>query len=255
MPTILITGASKGIGKEFATLLANKKNHLILVARDNKLLKQVKQKLQSKTKRITTIKLDLANPLNAKKLYDKTKKYDVDMLINNAGFGLHGEFSKTNLQTEIHMIDLNITTLTILTKLFLKDMIKKDKGKILQVASTASFFAGPLMSVYYATKAYVLSFSLAIAQEIKSKNITITTLCPGPTKSNFQKAANMGNTKLFNKNIPSARQVAKYGLTSLKKGKKLAIYGTKNKFLVFLTRFAPRPLLLKAVYFLQKSKK
>ena len=187
MKKALITGASQGIGKHMATILHNMGYYIIVVARDeNKMNKAFKN-----MKNVTIIPLDLSNINNCYKIYEMTKNENIEILINNAGYGVFGEFLKTDLKKELNMIDLNIKCLHILTKLFLKDMVKKNSGYILNVGSIGSFFASPLLSSYYGSKAYVLNLTLAINQELKQQksNVYVGAFCPGTIKTDFHKRA------------------------------------------------------------------
>lgn len=244
MKTVLITGASSGIGLELAKIHAKKGDNLVLVARSEQKLTELKNELESKHDiKATVIALDLSNPESAYQLFELTEKdnIEVDYLINNAGFGDFEEFSKSDLNKAQQMIDLNISSLTILTKLYLDEMLKRKSGKIMQLASTASFQPGPLMAVYYATKHYVLAFSEAIAEELKGSGVTVTALCPGPTASGFQNAADLGDSKLVkDKKLPTSAEVAKYGYKAMMKGKRVAIHGFQNKLMAFSVRFTPR---------------
>lgn len=254
--TALITGASNGIGLELAYVNAIKGNNLILVARNWKKLQEIKLDIELKYDvNVYVISKDLSNKDAAQELYNEVKllQLKVDYLINNAGFGDFGMFVETNWEKEQEMISLNITALTQLTKLFLGDMISKRSGKILNLASTAAFQPGPKMAVYFATKAYVLSFSEAIANEVKDYGITVTALCPGPTQSGFQSAAAMDDAKLFkDKKLPTAKEVAQYGYKAMMQGKTVAIHGFMNTILANAIRFIPRNLVVKILRSLQE---
>jgi short-subunit dehydrogenase len=191
---------------------------------------------------------DLSLPNAAKEIYDETNKQNiqVDYLINNAGFGDFGMFVETDWNKELQMINLNITTLTHFTKLYLQDMVKQRSGKIMNVASTAAFQSGPTWAVYCATKAYVLSFTEAVSNEVSDKGITITALCPGATESGFQTAGGMDESKIFKgKKLPTAKEVAEYGYDSMIKGKTVAIQGIMNYIMSNSIRFIPRAMVLK----------
>jgi short-subunit dehydrogenase len=251
----LITGASGGIGYEFAHILARKKYNLVLVARREEKLVALKQELEKKYRIcIWCIVQDLADPHAAEEVFAQTNKLgiSIDVLINNAGFGLCGEFSATDWQREEEMIMIHIRTLTRLTKLFLSDMIKRHQGRILNLASTAAFFPGPYMAVYYAAKAYVLSFSEALASELHGTGVSVTALCPGPTRSGFQETALLHGSRIFTGSLPSARVVAEYGVRSLMKGKRVAIYGVRNNLQVWFARFVPRTALAEIVKRIQR---
>lgn len=247
--TALITGASNGIGLELAKIHASKGGDLVLVARNKFKLDEIKIELEKQFKiSVYTIGKDLSLTNAAQEIYDETYKENiqVDYLINNAGFGDFGMFAETDWNKELQMINLNITSLTHFTKLYLQDMVKRRSGKIMNVASTAAFQSGPTMSVYCATKAYVLSFTEAISNEVIDKGITITALCPGATETGFQAAGGLDDSKLFkDKKLPTAKEVAQYGYASMMKGKIVAIHGIMNYIMSNSIRFIPRSLVLK----------
>jgi len=249
--TALITGASGGIGMELALEMAAHGNNIILVARSVDKLARLAEEIKTRySVEVHLIGKDLSVPGSAAELYTEVQRLGlkVDILVNNAGFGLFGYFYETDWKKEEEMINLNIMALTHLTKLFLPDMIKAKFGKVLNVASTASFQPGPTMAVYYATKSYVLFFSEAIANELEGTGVTVTALCPGPTASGFQDAAALGESKLVKgKKLPTAAEVAKYGYAAMMKGKQVAIHGTFNAFQANLVRFVPRSLVVKMV--------
>ncbi len=255
MKTALITGASSGLGLELAKIHASKGGNLVLVARNKIKLDELKSEFEKEFNiSVLTIEKDLSLINSVKEVYDEVKKLDIeiDYLINNAGFGDFGFFSETDWNKELQMINLNITALTLFTKLFVKDMLKRKSGKIMNVASTAAFQSGPTMSVYFATKAYVLSFSEAVNNEVKDFGVTITTLCPGPTVSGFKSAASMDNSALFNnKNLPSSKVVAEYAYKSMLNGKTVAIHGFMNKIMANSVRFFPRAWVVKITRKLQ----
>jgi len=243
--TALITGASGGIGLELARLFAADKWDVALVARSEGKLKEVAAELQSAhgiTARV--IAADLAKREAPANIIEALRGVEIDALVNNAGFGLGGEFAKTDLNAELEMIQVNITALTHLTKLVLPAMVARRRGAILNVASTAAFQPGPLMAVYYATKAYVLSFSEAIADELRNSGVTVTALCPGPTATGFAAAANMESSALFKVTPPAGpKSVARAGYEGMKTGKRIVIPGTKNKLLAQSIRISPRRLV------------
>ncbi|MFW7378511.1 MAG: SDR family NAD(P)-dependent oxidoreductase [Oligoflexus sp.] len=251
MPTALITGASSGIGLEFAKVLANDGYDLVLVARREQKLQQLKSELAASQKRVEVIPIDLSQIGAGKELYRQIheKKLDCDVLINNAGFGQMGFFHEIDWQVEQEMIQLNILTLTELSKIFVKDRLAKDqRGNLVNVASTAAFQAGPLMAVYYATKAYVLSFSEAIANELNHTQIKVTALCPGPTKSEFQERAALSNSKLFSSSlVPDSAAVAQYGYEAMKAGKTVAVHGVANRVGAFSNRLMTRKAMTNIV--------
>lgn len=245
----LITGASSGIGKQISNYLASKNIDLILVARNKESLEEIK----SKTKvDVRVIPLDLQKQDNVFKLYDLCKDENIDILINNAGFGLFGEFFETSLERELEMIDLNIKAYHILTKLFLKDFLKKDSGYILNVASSAGFTSGPRLSTYYATKNYVLKLTMAINEELRQRksNVVVSSLCPGPVNTNFNKVA---NGKFSIKEV-SPEYVAKYAIDNLFKKKMIIIPTFKMKLGIFLLRILPYRIQLIYCYHIQGKK-
>ena len=245
----LVTGASSGIGKEIAYYLASLGIDLIIVARNKVDLEKIKKDVNVNVKIIT---MDLIIRDNVFKLYDMVKSDDIDILINNAGFGLFGTFDETDLSRELEMIDLNVTTYHILTKLFLKDFLKKETGYILNVCSSAGFMAGPRLSTYYATKNYITKLTLAINEELRQKgsNVSISALCPGPVNTNFNKVAH-GE---FAINEISPKYVAKLGIDKMFKKKMLIVPTFKMKLTLFFSRFAPLRLQLIIAYHIQGKK-
>ncbi len=246
----LITGASSGIGREMAKYLSELGCNLILVARDKEKLEQLQSELKSKSQIIV---LDLSSEQKVKELYVLCRNYDIDILINNAGFGDCGYFTSTDLSNELNMLDVNIRAVHILTKMFLRDMKKKNHGYILNVASTAAFQPGPLMATYYATKAYVLHLTEAINEELRriKSQVCISCLCPGPVDTNFNNVANVE----FKLKGFSAERVAKIAIDEMFKGKMLIIPGFKMKCVKFFSRFLSDRALLKMAYKIQRSKK
>jgi len=235
----LITGASGGLGEEFARILAGKGYDLWLVARSEDKLDALGSSLQEEFKiKCTSIAVDLTSP-DAIQIVKSHSPEQVDILINNAGFANFGDFKDIELQKELDLIQLNITALTALTKVFLPNMLARKSGKIMNVASTAAFFPGPLMATYYASKAYVLSFSQALFEECKGTGVTITAVCPGPTTTGFQNRADMGDSKLMKSGMMSAKDAAEIGVKGFLEGKAVVIIGSQNKFLCFITRFLP----------------
>jgi short-subunit dehydrogenase len=248
--TALVTGASSGIGREFAVLLASHGHNLVLVARRADELNQLKSKVEiDYGVRACVFSKNLADVSACDDLHAELKRQGitVDILINNAGFGDYALFSQADWKKLDDMMQLNMVTLTRMTKLFLPGMLERRQGRILNVASTAGFQPGPLMAVYFATKAYVLSFSQALASEVEGTGVTVTTLCPGPTQSGFSDAAAAGKSKLFRRKLRSSREVAKFGYRAMMKGKLVAIHGIGNWLLINSTRLAPRRILLKVV--------
>ncbi len=257
MKTALITGASNGIGLELAKVHAENGGNLVLVARNEEKLMSLKTELESQySVKVYVIGKDLSLPNAAQEVYDETQRNGiiVDYLINNAGFGDFGFFAETDWNKELKMINLNITALTQFTKLYVKEMVKRGNGKIMNVASTAAFQPGPLMAVYFATKAYVLHFSEALDNEVRDKGISVTALCPGATVSGFQAAADMEDSALFkSKNLPTSKDVAIFGYKAMLKGKTVAIHGIMNWIMAESIRFAPRSFVVKIARMLQKK--
>jgi uncharacterized protein len=256
--TALITGASGGIGKEFAIIHAEKKGDLILVARSEGKLNALKTELEQKHGiKAEVIVKDLNQPNAAKELYETVKNtgLEVDYLINNAGFGGIGNFYERDIKEDISMIQLNVEVLTELTHYFLQDFTKKNSGKILNVSSTASLLPGPLQAVYFATKAYVSSFSNAISEELKGTGITVTNLMPGATETNFGKVSGMDKTVMFDKTA-SARKVAEDGYNGMISGKLDVISGLTfaQKALNMMMPFLPKKMVLKQVKQMQTPK-
>lgn len=250
----LITVASSGIGKDMAYYLNKLGYDLILVARNEEKLNKLKQELNSRSDNVEIIVSDLSKQQECIKLYEKVKeKYnDIDILINNAGFGLYGEILDTDIEKEMMMIDTNIKAVHILTKLFLKDMVEKDKGRILNVASIASFMAGPLMATYYGTKNYILRFSQAIKEELYVRNskVKISVLCPGPVTTNFNTVAGIENDL----NGLESQYVSKVAIDNMLKNKFLIIPGLKIKIAIFFIKILPDSLISKICYKIQKKK-
>ena len=245
----LVTGASSGIGYEMAKYLSKLGYDLILVARREDRLEKLKKSLKTNVK---IIPLDLGVEENCFKLYEMTKDEHIDLLINNAGFGLFGHTFETDLNRELEMINLNVRAVHILTKLFLCDFYKSDRGQILNVASSAGFLAGPRLNTYYATKNYCLKFSLAIYEELRQKksNVKISVLCPGPVKTEFNKVAG----GKFNIDSLQCEKVAKYAIDKTLENKLIIIPGLTTKLGVFLNRFIPTKLSLRIIYHIQERK-
>lgn len=243
----LITGASSGIGRQMAIYLSEKKYELILVSRDKDSLEETKK--MCKTKCFIEV-FDLSDTKNCYSLFNKYK--DVDLLINNAGFGVCDEFIKTSLDSELNMIDLNIKAVHILTKLYLSEMVKKDSGRILNVSSIAAYMTGPLMSTYYSTKSYVYRFTTAIYEELRrnKSNVKISVLCPGPINTKFLDVADVK----FSVKTHSSNYVAKYAIDKMFKNKLVIIPGIKFKFFVFLSKILPVNFFAKLVYNFQRKK-
>jgi uncharacterized protein len=247
---VLITGASGGIGEEFARKFAQNGYNVILVARNEDKLKALKQELENTTSStVYILKADLSVQDEVTRIYQllQSEQMEVDILINNAGFGLFGEFTDTDLSQELNMIDLNIKTVTHLTKIFLSDMVKRNSGKIMNVASTAAFQPGPLMAVYYATKAYVLSFSEALANELQGTNVNVSVLCPGATETGFSNRARLQESKLFQSGVMNVKEVVEVGFHGLLSKETIIIPGMKNKLLANSVRFMPRKMVTRIV--------
>jgi short-subunit dehydrogenase len=255
--TALITGASFGIGQELAGIFAREGYSLVLVARTADKLRQLASELEkAHGTRSLILASDLAAPGAAAYVYDQTTRADitVDVLVNNAGFGQFGLFAENDLEECMQQIQLNITTLTHLTRLYLPEMLARKSGRILNVASTAAFQPGPLMAVYYATKAYVLHFSEAIANELQGSGVTVTCLCPGPTVTEFHKRANMLSSRMLQFGAMDARTVAEDGYRALIAGKPVAISGFRNWLLAQSVRFTPRRLVIAIARKLQETR-
>ncbi len=245
---VLITGASSGIGRDMAHYLESFGYNLFLVSRNKEKLDEIYKNSKVKVK---TFGLDLSKQEDCFKLYQMVKKENIDILINNAGFGDAGNFTETSLDKELNMIDLNIKAYHILTKLFLQDFIKKNHGRILNVASMASFMPGPYMATYYATKAYILNLSLAINQELKNdnSNVKISVFCPGPVQTNFNNVANVK----FSLMPITSEYAAKYAIDNMFKNK-LIIIPPNMKITHLLAKIAPSKLVLTVNSHIQKRK-
>ena len=238
----LITGASSGIGAELAKLCAAAGYRVILVARHADALAEIARTLPVPAR---VLAADLSDPAAPRTIFDQTRDETIDILINNAGFGLRGAFADTDWAAESRMIQVNVSALSELTKLFLPEMRRRGAGRILNVASTAAFAPGPFMAIYYATKAFVVSFSHAIASELADTGVTVTVLCPGPTPTGFQKAAGIERSGLFQGPTMSAEGVAREGFDAMMEGRAEIIAGSRNRWMILGTRLAPRTLLAK----------
>lgn len=286
----LVTGASSGIGRDMSRYLYSLGYNLIIVARDLEKLEKLKTELEKnkniekkstnvstqqhkdnnensnnnykkikndevnqKKQEIIIITKDLSSKENCLEIYKQTKNIQIDMLVNNAGFGVFGEFSKTDLEKEIKLINTNITALHILTKLYLQDMIKRNSGHILNVASIAGMEPGPLMAAYYASKAYVIRLSRAINKELKKEKskVKISILCPGPVDTNFNNVANV----VFKAPSMPSEKVAKYGIDKALKGKLIVIPGVLNKSVRFFSKVVPDCILEEVAYHIQRRKR
>ena len=249
MKKVLITGASSGIGYDMTKVLYEMGYFCFVVARRKDRLEELKKELGDN---IEIIELDLSKEENIYKLHEQVKQEDIDILINNAGFGLFGEFAETSLDKELEMIDTNIKAVHMLTKLFLQDMKKRDSGHILNVASIAAFASGPLMNTYYATKSYVFRLSEGIYQELKKakSNVKISVLCPGPVKTEFNQVANVE----FKTKYLSSMYTAKYGINKMLKGNLIIIPGFINKCVRFFSKIVPDKIVMKLSYKIQRRK-
>ncbi len=247
---VLITGASSGIGLSMARYMATLGHNLILVGRNKKKLEQLQNELEVNSQIIIA---DLRDITKVKEVYVMTKNENIDILINNAGFGDFGKFYETDLNNEIDMINTNIIAVHLLTKLFLRDMQKRNSGYILNVASSAAFGPGPLMATYYATKAYVNNLTEAINEELRrdKSNVFVCSLCPGPVDTNFNNVAGVH----FTVKALTSDEVARYAINQMFKKKVVIIPGFKMKLAMFGRRFLSRSILRKITYNIQESKK
>ncbi len=252
MPTALITGASSGIGLELARVFAREGFDLVLVARNRNRLEQIAQELKSEDRHVAVLAKDLSSPETPHEVFAAVP--NVQVLVNNAGFGVFGKFADTGLVEDLNMMQLNMAALVALTKLYLPGMVAAKNGRVCNVASTAAFQPGPLMAIYYATKAFVLSFSEAIANELKGTGVTVTALCPGPTASGFQERSKMEDSGLVKgKKIMDARTVAEAGYKGLMAGKILVIPGFKNSLMARSVGLMPRSIITQMVRKLQEK--
>ena len=256
--TALITGASSGIGLELAKLFARDGYDLVLVARRREKLEALGKDLARQHQiRFRAISADLADPAAPAEIVRQltSEAVPVDVVVNNAGFGELGIFAEMDLETIRGMIQVNVTALTVLTKLLLPGMLARRRGRILNVASTAGFAPGPLMAVYYATKAYVISFSEALAEELRGSGVSVTVLCPGPTVTEFQSVAHMESTRLFEMPgvVMDAESVARAGYAGVMRGKRMVVPGLVNKVLPLVIRFSPRAMVVKVARLFQEK--
>ncbi|MBT4123997.1 MAG: SDR family oxidoreductase [Candidatus Pacebacteria bacterium] len=254
--TALITGASSGIGKELSRIHASKGGDLVIVARRKDKLDKLKSELERKYKiNVTVISKDLSDINSAKEIYDQVKSDNikVDYLMNNAGFGGQGNFHERDWENDLDMMNVNMVTLTALTRFFLEDFVKRNEGKIMNTSSVAAFMPGPLQAVYFASKAYVLSLSNAIAQELSDTNITVTALIPGATKTEFSKVSGMDKTSLFRDSV-SAQSVAREGYSGMINGDLDVIAGVTGirKLQMKIISLIPKKFILKNIHKLQK---
>ena len=248
--TVLITGASSGIGLELAKCFAADGCRLILVARNTAALEALAEDLRRTHKiEVRALTADLRLPETPQRIFTALTGAGivVDVLVNNAGFGTHGEFVETPLDRQLDMIQVNIAALTDLTGLFLPGMLSRQRGGVLNVASTAAFQPGPRMAVYYATKAFVVSFGEAIAEEVNGTGVTVTTVCPGPTRTNFGRVANFRGSDSLLRGAMTAEAVAVHGHAAFRRGRVLVISGLQNRLPAFLVKFLPRIFVRKVV--------
>ncbi len=255
--TALVTGASGGIGEELARLFAADGHDLVLVARSRDKLARLAEELRAKhAVNARVLAADLARPEAPREIFEELGAggTTVDALVNNAGVGSYGLFAETDLQPELDLLQINVVALTHLTKLFLPPMLARRRGYVMNVASTAAFQPGPLMAVYYASKAYVLHFSEALTNECEGTGVVVSALCPGPTETGFVAAAGMGDSKLFDRAVMDARTVAVEGYRGLLAGKTIVIPGLRNNLLARSIGFFPRGLVTRVVRRIQEKR-
>jgi short-subunit dehydrogenase len=255
--TALVTGASGGIGLELARLFAEDGHDLVLVARSKDKLSSLADELKAKHNvSARVLPADLARAEAPREIFDELQRegVNVDALVNNAGVGSYGLFAETDLKAELDLLQINVVALTHLTKLFLPAMIARRRGYVMQVASTAAFQPGPLMAVYYASKAYVLHFSEALSNETEGTGVHISALCPGPTETGFVAAAGMEESKLFDRNAMTAREVAEAGYRGMLEGRTIVIPGRRNALVAHAVGLLPRGLVTKVVRGIQERR-
>jgi short-subunit dehydrogenase len=253
--TALVTGASGGIGEELARLFAADGHDLVLVARSRDKLARLSDELRAKHGvGARVLASDLARREAPREIFDELQGVTVDALVNNAGFGSYGPFAETDLKSELDLLEVNVVALTHLTKLFLPGMLARRRGYVMNVASTAAFQPGPLMAVYYASKAYVLHLSEALANECAGTGVRVSALCPGPTETGFVAAARMEQSKLFDRAVMDARAVAVEGYRGLLAGKSVVIPGLRNNLLARSIGFFPRGLVTRVVRGVQEKR-
>lgn len=252
--TALITGASSGIGRAIAEHCARDGNNLILVARREARLRELEEAWTTRYSiHVRVVPLDLSDPAAPDRLFETLRETDVDILVNNAGFGSYGPFAESDLARQLEMVRVNVQALTHLTRLFLPAMVRHGHGRILNLASMASFEPGPLMAVYYATKAYVLSFSEALSEELRGTGVTVTAFCPGPTATEFQSGAHLERSGLLRLALADLGPIAEAGYRAMMEGKTVAVPGILNKITTLLVRLAPRSAVRWAVKRLQSQ--
>lgn len=255
--TVLVTGASSGIGLELAKCFAADKSNLILAARNTAALETLAADLRRDHKiEIHVLTADLSRPESPQKIAEELQGRGavVDVLVNNAGFGLHGRFAELPLARQLEIIQVNVTALVALTRLFLPGMVERRRGGILNVGSVAGFIPGPHMAIYYASKAFVQSFSEALVEELRGTGVSVTDLCPGPTETNFSQTARMYQTRATQVAKMSAAEVAVAGHRAFREGRGICVPGAANKLLVQLTRILPRATIRKLVGHYNKLK-
>lgn len=258
MATALVTGASDGIGRELARILAREGYDLVVTARREELLNSLAQEIHSRYKRaVETLPADLSAAAGVETVLRRMEAFgDLDVLVNNAGFGDHGLFADADPHRLDAMIAVNVASLTALTRGLLPKMVARGAGQVLNVASVAAFQPGPLMSVYYATKAYVLSLSLGLREELRGTGVSVTALCPGPTKSGFQDVAGIEKSGLMSDSrMPDAREVAEYAYRAMVGRKAIAVHGAGYRFMIFVQRLLPRTFVARMVKGLQEKRR
>lgn len=253
--TALVTGASSGIGLAFARKLAHQGWNLVLAARSTERLRELAAELEAAGSRVAVFGSDLSVSDAPRALVDQIEAagLNIDALVNNAGFATFGHFAELPLEREVSLVNLNVGAVVQLTRLLLPAMIRRGRGYILNVASTAAFQPGPLMADYYASKAYVLHFSEALSNELAGSGVSVSALCPGPTVSGFQERANMENSKLLNGGLMTAERVVDVGFKGMVKGRRVIVPGLRNKLLAKSYRFVPRALVTAVVRRMQEE--
>jgi len=256
MKTVLITGTTSGIGYALSKCFAEMHYNLVLVSRDPDKLARQKKEFERYGVNIYTITKDLSHKGAALDVYNETKSKNlvIDILVNNAGFNESGLFAETSIKKELELLQVHVLALTEMTKYYLKDMIRQKDGQILNLGSTGSFAPFPLDAVYSASKAYVLSFSKAISSELKKTGVSVTTLCPGSTSSEFSVKAKIDNTLLFKAFVMTPDQVAKVAIRALKRRKRVAVVGIYNKMLVFSMKLLPYAIIARLSFLFLKRK-
>jgi len=255
--TALITGASVGIGRDLAELFAADGHHLVVTARDRAKLEELADKLRAAHGvNVLVISKDLSVAGVAQEIFDQVAAagLTIDYLVNNAGFGTHGPFAESTVLSQLAMLQVNIVALVHLTRLFLPPMLERKSGRIMNLASTAAFQPGPLMSVYFASKAFVLSFSEALDAEVHDKGVSVTTVCPGATITEFQKRAGIESSPLFQNNAMTSMQVARIGYAAFMRGRRTVVTGFTNRVLALGSQLSPRRLATAIAYKLNKNR-